>query len=152
MRGTGSSPVVPAGTRHIERELAGHQLVGRLPHRARALHRSVRGRDHEPVSTRTLVLKPKERLREQHSWKFCSKRNCRVVGTLTVMRESVGSSGLRRLARLAAFSTMLGQRSASWAGLSWVIGISHGSRNLDEDMKPGCSNKCKPTRPQNFSN
>ena len=57
--------------------------------------------------------------------------------TLTVILESAGSSGLRRLAFLAAFSTMFGHLSASSLVVTLVRGISQGSRNLELDMKPG---------------
>ena len=60
------------------------------------------------------------------------------TNTLTVtLLVSTGSSAPRRLARLAAFSTMFGHLSASSSAEILVRGISQGSRNLELDMKPG---------------
>ena len=60
------------------------------------------------------------------------------MNTLTVtLLVSTASSVPRRLARLAAFSTMLGHFSESSSVVILVRGISQGSRNLELDMKPG---------------
>ena len=55
----------PAGAGHVQRQVAAHQLGGRLPHRAGALHGPVRGGDHEAMAPRTLVLEPHEHLHRQ---------------------------------------------------------------------------------------
>ena len=59
--------------------------------------------------------------------------------TFTVILLSTGSSGPLRLALLAAFSMMFGHFSFSSAVESLVNGTSHGNRNLELDMKPGCA-------------
>ena len=74
--------------------------------------------------------------------------------TLTVILSSTGSSGPRRLARLAWFSTIEGHFASScwrlalvrgtWFGdcnqlcIKYFAHTSQGRRNLAEDMKPGC--------------